>query len=103
MFRGTFFQHFGPASVASLLALTVAVGPQATRAQEIPREKFDEEGFVEIFDGKSLAGWHISAETGHSGASGNKSGGRWLVEEGAIVGSQDVPGNGGIVITDEQY
>ena len=67
------------------------------------REKLDDTGFVSIFDGKSLKGWHVSAETGHSRASGNKSGGRWVVEEGAIVGSQDIKGNGGIIITDKQY
>jgi hypothetical protein len=60
-------------------------------------------GFVSIFDGKTLKGWHVSAKTGHSRASKNQSGGRWVVENGAIVGSQDIPGNGGIVITDEQY
>ena len=41
--------------------------------------------------------------SGHSGTSGHKSGGRWVVEDGAITGSQDIPGNGGIVITDAQY
>ncbi len=70
---------------------------------EFPREKLDDTGFVSIFDGKSLAGWHVSGETGHSGASGHKSGGRWVVENGAITGSQDIPGNGGILITDAQY
>jgi hypothetical protein len=60
-----------------------------------------EEGFVPIFDGASLKGWHASALTGHSRASGNKTGGRWVVENGAIVGSQDIPGNGGILLTDE--
>jgi hypothetical protein len=59
--------------------------------------------FVSIFDGKTLKGWHISAATGHSRASGNKTGGKWLIEDGAIVGCQDVPGNGGIVITDEKF
>jgi hypothetical protein len=67
------------------------------------REKLDDSGFVSIFDGKTLKGWHVSAQTGHSGASGHKTGGRWVVEDGAIVGSQDIPGNGGIVITDKQY
>jgi hypothetical protein len=57
----------------------------------------DEEGFTEVFDGKTLKGWHVSSQTGHG------TGGRWVVEEGAIVGSQDKPGNGGIVITDRQY
>jgi hypothetical protein len=60
-------------------------------------------GFVPIFDGQTLKGWHISGKTGHSGASGHKSGGRWVVEDGAIVGTQDIPGNGGIIITDEAY
>jgi hypothetical protein len=65
--------------------------------------KPDDAGFVSIFDGKTLKGWHISAKTGHSGASKHKSGGRWVVEDGAITGSQDIPGNGGIIITDKAY
>ena len=63
----------------------------------------NETGFVSIFDGRSLAGWHVSAKTGHSGASKNQTGGKWVVEDGAIIGSQDIPGNGGIVITDEKF
>jgi len=78
-------------------------GSGESSAAPFPRETFDETGFVSIFDGKSLAGWHVSAKTGHSGTSGHKSGGRWVVEDGAIVGSQDIPGNGGIVITDAKY
>ncbi|MGA2254749.1 MAG: DUF1080 domain-containing protein [Thermoguttaceae bacterium] len=62
-----------------------------------------ETGFKSIFDGQTLKGWHASAQTGHSRTSGNKSGGRWVVEDGAIVGSQDIPGNGGIFLTDEQF
>lgn len=62
-----------------------------------------QEGFVQLFDGKSLKGWHVSAKTGHSRASKNMSGGKWQVKDGAIVGTQDIPGNGGIVITDEQF
>jgi len=60
-------------------------------------KKFDEKGFRPIFDGKTLAGWHVSGKTGHG------TGGRWVVEDGAICGSQDRPGNGGILITDRQY
>src|SRR5262249_38203936 len=66
-------------------------------------QKKDEVGFVPIFDGKTLNGWHVSSQSGHSRASKNKSGGRWVVEEGAIVGSQDIPANGGIMITDKEY
>jgi hypothetical protein len=61
------------------------------------------DGYITLFDGKTLDGWKISAKTGHSGASKNKSGGKWVVENGAITGSQDVPGNGGIVITEKEY
>src|SRR5215813_5405929 len=61
------------------------------------------DGYSSIFDGKSLKGWHVSAQTGHSRASKNKSGGRWVVEDGALVGSQDVKGNGGLLITDKAY
>ncbi len=71
---------------------------------ELPKpEKFDDTGFESIFDGKTLKGWTISAKTGHSGTSNNRSGGKWEVKDGAIVGSQDVPGNGGIIITEKQY
>jgi hypothetical protein len=62
-----------------------------------------EDGFVPIFDGHSLKGWHPSAKTGHSAASKNQSGGKWIVKDGAIHGTQDIPGNGGIIITDEQF
>ena len=54
-------------------------------------------GFIPLFAGKTLLGWHVSQATGHG------TGGRWVVEQGAIVGSQDKPGNGGILITDKSY
>ncbi|MBP3958690.1 DUF1080 domain-containing protein [Gemmata sp. G18] len=84
-----------------LLVPLVALIP--ARAEPPKPEKFDETGFVSIFDGKSLDGWKVSAKTGHSGTTKNKSGGKWVIEKGAIVGSQDVPGNGGIVITEKEY
>jgi hypothetical protein len=77
-------------SAASLSALGATAGPGK-------KESFDDQGFEPIFDGKTLRGWHVSHSTGHG------TGGRWVVEEGAIVGSQDRPGNGGIVITDKDY
>lgn len=76
------------------IAAMVAV---AAYAADFKTEKFDDQGFVSIFDGKTLTGWHVSGKTGHG------KGGRWVVEDGAITGSQDVPGNGGIVITDKAY
>ncbi len=79
----------------AISGLLLAVPPQP--------EKFDSTGFVTIFDGKNLDGWKVSAKTGHSRASKNTTGGKWVIEEGAIVGSQDIPGNGGIIITEKQY
>ncbi|MDX1951118.1 MAG: DUF1080 domain-containing protein [Verrucomicrobiota bacterium] len=63
----------------------------------------EEPAFTPLFDGSTLKGWHVSAKTGHSRASKNQSGGKWIVQQGAIVGSQDIPGNGGIIITDELF
>src|SRR3954471_456558 len=85
-----------PRSSTFLLSVLVLVGSSSSPGAE-------ETGFVPLFDGKTLAGWHVSARTGHSGASQHKSGGRWVVEEGALIGSQDIPGNGGIIFTDEQF
>ena len=67
------------------------------------KEDDKEKGFVSIFDGKTLKGWRVSAKSGHSATSKHKSGGRWVVEDGAMIGSQDVPGNGGIIITEKLY
>lgn len=89
-----FFILHTAAIVAAVLATT------GTRAGD---DKPSDEGFTPIFDGKSLDGWKVSAKTGHSRTSGNKTGGRWVVEDGVMVGSQDVPGNGGIVITEKEY
>jgi hypothetical protein len=93
-----------------ILALSIAAvgvfGAWATPGDtaKLPTpEKFDDTGFVSIFDGKTLNGWKVSAKSGHSRASNNQSGGRWEVKDGAIVGSQDIPGNGGIIITEKQY
>jgi hypothetical protein len=85
------------ALAATALCLSIGL---AARSSDV---KPDDTGFISIFDGKTLKGWHISAKTGHSGASKHKSGGRWVVEDGAITGSQDIPGNGGIIITDKAY
>ena len=86
---------------AVFFAIVAIVAPLPA---ELPKpEKFDDSGFERIFDGKTTKGWTVSAKTGHSGASKNKSGGKWVVEDGAIVGSQDIPGNGGIILTEKEY
>jgi predicted esterase len=93
---------FPRATYAVATGLMLIVGHVS--AADLPVDKtLNDDGFVSIFDGHSLTGWHVSAKSGHSATTGNKSAGRWLVEDGAIVGSQDVPGNGGIILSDGNY
>jgi hypothetical protein len=84
---------------------TTVVAALASAAFLVAQEKTApaKEGWVSIFDGTTLKGWHVSAKTGHSRASKNTTGGKWEVKDGAIVGTQDIPGNGGLIITDEAY
>ena len=58
------------------------------------------EGWTELFDGKTLKGWHKNPKK-----IGHGTGGRWAVEEGTITGEQDPPGsgNGGILLTDKKF
>jgi hypothetical protein len=88
---------------ALILSIALLVSAAAVRADLPKPEKFDDTGFEKIFDGKSLNGWKVSAKTGHSRTSKNMSGGKWEAKDGAIVGSQDIPGNGGIIITEKEY
>jgi hypothetical protein len=87
--------------LAAVFAGVVLLGTTSSQAEDPLVQKDGD--YVSIFDGKTLKGWHVSAMTGHSNKSKNKTGGRWVAEDGAIVGSQDIPGNGGILITDAQY
>jgi hypothetical protein len=89
--------------VVLLLGLSLPALPVVRGEKDKADGKDKEKGFVSLFDGKTLDGWYVSAKSGHSRKSKNKSGGRWVVEKGAIVGSQDVPGNGGILLTKKEY
>jgi hypothetical protein len=64
-------------------------------------EEEADDGWITLFDGKSLAGWHTNPEK-----IGHGTGGRWSVEPGGVLaGEQDPPGsgNGGILLTDRQF
>lgn len=50
-------------------------------------------GFESLFNGKDLTGWKR-----HDGLPGEV-GGKWIVEDGAIVGMQEPPGYGGFLTT----
>jgi hypothetical protein len=88
-----------------LVAVLLAAGVlcSAVSNADPPQGDKDKDGYVSLFDGKTLKGWHVSAESGHSKKSKNQSGGRWEVQDGFILGSQDIPGNGGVLITDAQF
>jgi hypothetical protein len=66
-----------------LLALSLAI-MTATSAGEKKQDGDKKQGdgkkkddpYLSIFDGKSLDGWHVSAQSGHSSKSGRKSGGK---------------------------
>ena len=60
----------------------------------------DKDGWIELFDGKTLNGWHKNPER-----IGHGTGGIWAVEDGVITGEQDPPGsgNGGIILTDRKF
>jgi hypothetical protein len=44
-----------------------------------------------------ISGWHIGRSTSHG------SGGRWRLDDGSIAGSQDRPGNGGVLLSDKSF
>lgn len=86
-----------PASLL-FLALAATIAAASLRAAEAAAS-----GWITLFDGKTLAGWHVSAKSGHSKISKQTTGGDWKVIDGAITGTQDQPGNGGLIITDQKF
>src|SRR5258708_6371880 len=55
------------------------------------------EGFRPLFDGKTLAGWHGKPRTQGLPKGEEKheeNSGRWVVEDGIIIGGQEPPGSG---------
>jgi 3-keto-disaccharide hydrolase len=55
------------------------------------------EGFTSIFPDENLTGWHIS-KTNHHGTTPD-----WQVVDGILIGKQNPPGKGGIMLTDKKY
>ena len=89
--RRSFLTRIASVPVAAATAPAV-VG----RRKRLP----DSSDYLELFDGQTLAGWHVNPEKINHGT-----GGRWRVEEGAIIGEQDPPGsgNGGVLLTDLRF
>ena len=87
------------------LAVSLALAACAPQAQDepapppaTPAPAAPEEGFVAIFDGETLEGWHR-----HEGLPEDNIGGKWEVIDGAIAGDQDPPGAGGFLTTTGVY
>jgi hypothetical protein len=89
--------------LAGALALAVAGGPliaqQPAPSGPVPNAPKAPipDGFTEIFNGKDTAGWHVS-RTNHHGTMP-----LFRVLDGVLVGTQDPPGKGGILLTDKKY
>ncbi|MBP7141826.1 MAG: DUF1080 domain-containing protein [Opitutaceae bacterium] len=58
----------------------------------------EEEGFVPLFDGKTLSGWKP-----HEGMPPIHRAGKWWVEDGVLYGTQDPPGKGGLLWLDRPF
>lgn len=55
------------------------------------------DGYESVFNGRNLAGWHMSLSSHHGDSR------EWRVYDGALVGKQDRAGNGGILLTDQEF
>jgi hypothetical protein len=55
-------------------------------------------GFVSIFNGKNLTGWHVS-KTNHHGTTPDYH----VVHDSVLIGTQNPIGQGGILLTDTKY
>ncbi len=64
---------------------------------EIPAPDCSASQPVELFDGKTLAGWHRSTDSFHGSGDG------WRAEDGALVGGQDRFREGGVLLTNACY
>jgi hypothetical protein len=84
------------------LALASAAAPYVlTRSRAFAADPApDADGYIPLFDGTTLNGWHKNPQK-----IGHGTGGKWEVEKGAITGQQDPPnsGNGGILLTDRKF
>jgi hypothetical protein len=90
-----------PSSSCSRRTFVAASSAAASLAILSPRAYAGgKDEWIELFDGKSLAGWHKNPQP-----IGHGTGGNWQVEDGAITGEQDPPGsgNGGILLTDQKF
>jgi len=85
----------------TLILMACSGGPPAEQApaanEAAPAASSIPEGFTSIFPDENLTGWHIS-KTNHHGTTPD-----WKVVDGILIGMQNPPGKGGILLTDKVY
>ena len=111
------FIKTGIISTIAFPPLLNSLGSQAEKS--VKANKLIEEGYQPLFDGKTLNGWHASHrfptplypggpepdKNSDWFKNANKSKGRYIVENGELIGGQDPPGSGlgGYLVSDEKY
>ena len=98
-------QNDNPETLAASLAAVDAVEQElVARQRDLAKpvaHRFElirgETAFQPLFNGRDLDGWHISKTNHHGQTQG------WVIDGGAITGTQDKPGHGGILLTDKVY
>ncbi len=82
-------------TIALATALSFCLLANTSNASEKkapPKETKYKDGWVSLFDGKTLKGWHLVGD------------GEWVVEDGAIVGkTQKAAKLYGLLVSDKQY
>ncbi|MBF7011722.1 DUF1080 domain-containing protein [Novosphingobium resinovorum] len=71
--------------------------PDYGKAKAPPLPVAIPEGFTPIFNGRDLAGWHVSKTSRHGTAPD------FAVRQGVLMGMQGAPGQGGQLVTDRKY
>ncbi|MFP4500243.1 MAG: DUF1080 domain-containing protein [Candidatus Hydrogenedentota bacterium] len=77
--------------------LVVAVLPLAGCGGTVAGGEMSFAAWDNLSDGEDLAGWHRSEESHHGDTQA------WSHADGTIIGAQDKPGNGGVLLTDDTY
>jgi hypothetical protein len=90
-----------PARLLQTLSISVCIALCWVSQPLGAAEPHSKDGWIKLFDGKTLNGWHKNPQK-----IGHGTGGKWAVETGGVLaGEQDPPGsgNGGILLTDRKF
>jgi hypothetical protein len=76
-------------SAAAVAAASLAAPYVITPSRVFAADPAGADGYIPLFDGKTLNGWHKNPQK-----IGHGTGGKWDVKEGAITGEPDPPNSG---------